>query len=361
MPFLIEPKIVPSDLILPDGYLWAEEEDMLVRRARNKDLAVDLGTNQGRSAILLGQSARVVKSYDSRFITSPLLMEHTEKNLAPWANVHLFAWNAETVPPDIEPQSIDVLFADTDHRYRHTLTVLTAWWPYVKIGGVVIAHDYWRRWPGVVQAVDEFLMSRLDVFAQEVCPHAIAFRKLGYDFNEDRFHNDPDHFGVGHHLTAGWFTKEAQGQWRDICRDKKNALIFHAGKGRAAAIAALEAERVTLCYSQPIIHDNTLSYNRLGRSLHAFRNITLCADDWQEFFYTHNDETFDLMFFSELRAIPFVDCFRSYWPILRKGGEIVLHDGLQPGSAAIARNQLIQFEDAPRMEASNGFVRIFKE
>lgn len=51
--------------------------------------------------------------------------------------------------------SIDVLLVDADHRYQAVKDDLEAWLPRMKPHGIVIAHDYTDKYPGVQQAINE--------------------------------------------------------------------------------------------------------------------------------------------------------------------------------------------------------------
>ena len=51
-----------------------------------------------------------------------------------------------------------MVFLDDDHSYEYVSKEIDAWWPLVKIGGVLSGHDYDHnglRWPGVYKAVQE--------------------------------------------------------------------------------------------------------------------------------------------------------------------------------------------------------------
>lgn len=56
-----------------------------------------------------------------------------------------------------EPDSIDFVFVDGDHRYEQVRQDLEAWWPKVARGGVLMGDDW--AWPGVARAVEEFASS----------------------------------------------------------------------------------------------------------------------------------------------------------------------------------------------------------
>lgn len=51
--------------------------------------------------------------------------------------------------------SLDFVFIDADHGYASVREDIQHWTPKVRTGGWLGGHDYNRKWPGVVQAVDE--------------------------------------------------------------------------------------------------------------------------------------------------------------------------------------------------------------
>jgi predicted O-methyltransferase YrrM len=61
-----------------------------------------------------------------------------------------------------EDASISFLFIDTAHEYEHVIKEIDAWYPKVKLGGIIAGHDYFT--PGVNQAVNEFF---------ELVPHPL--------------------------------------------------------------------------------------------------------------------------------------------------------------------------------------------
>jgi predicted O-methyltransferase YrrM len=52
--------------------------------------------------------------------------------------------------------SLDFAYIDAAHEYDAVYADIRAWWPKIKQGGVMAGHDYSRRGPGVIKAVDEF-------------------------------------------------------------------------------------------------------------------------------------------------------------------------------------------------------------
>lgn len=57
-------------------------------------------------------------------------------------------------------ESLDFVYIDALHDYESVKADIKAFYPKVKPGGIIAGHDYHKEdWPGVVQAVDEFIKS----------------------------------------------------------------------------------------------------------------------------------------------------------------------------------------------------------
>ena len=68
-------------------------------------------------------------------------------------------------------RSLDVVYLDADHGYCSVRDELALAWPRMKPGGWISGHDYCDLFPGVVQAVSEFIELhglRLDVLTKEI-------------------------------------------------------------------------------------------------------------------------------------------------------------------------------------------------
>ena len=61
---------------------------------------------------------------------------------------------------DYDDESIDFVFLDASHDYENVKNDLIAWYPKIKKGGTFGGHDYGYAWTGVMQAVDEFTVSK---------------------------------------------------------------------------------------------------------------------------------------------------------------------------------------------------------
>lgn len=65
-----------------------------------------------------------------------------------------------------EDNSIDFIFIDANHYYHDVKKDIEAWFPKVKIGGVIAGHDYKNGWTDVDKAVDEFFINKKFVVSQ---------------------------------------------------------------------------------------------------------------------------------------------------------------------------------------------------
>ena len=63
-----------------------------------------------------------------------------------------------------ENESIDAVFLDACHKYSCVKEDIFAWFPKIKIGGILAGHDYSAYWPEVVSAVH-------DIFKTENIEH----------------------------------------------------------------------------------------------------------------------------------------------------------------------------------------------
>lgn len=58
-----------------------------------------------------------------------------------------------------ENRSLDFIFIDASHEYEDVKKDIIAWYPKLKLGGIIAGHDY-TSYDGVKQAVDEILINK---------------------------------------------------------------------------------------------------------------------------------------------------------------------------------------------------------
>ena len=90
-------------------------------------------------------------------VANGTLFEEFKENMVPVAGYY----NAVRLPSvdaakTYANNSLDFVFIDADHEYESVKEDIKAWFPKVKVGGILAGHDYagpW--WPGVAKAVHE--------------------------------------------------------------------------------------------------------------------------------------------------------------------------------------------------------------
>lgn len=57
-------------------------------------------------------------------------------------------------------KTIDFIFIDANHEYIYVKNDIEAWFPKVKVGGIIAGHDYESGWADVDKAVNEFFTKK---------------------------------------------------------------------------------------------------------------------------------------------------------------------------------------------------------
>jgi len=82
--------------------------------------------------------------------------EIAQEHLEPWANkVKFMRMSSSRAAREFARESLDLVFIDGDHSYQATLTDIRMWVPKVREDGLIVGHDYYQHWPGIVRAVNE--------------------------------------------------------------------------------------------------------------------------------------------------------------------------------------------------------------
>jgi len=81
----------------------------------------------------------------------------------------------------VPDSSLDFCFIDASHDYDNVIADIKAWFPKVKLGGVIAGHDY-PEWEGVKKAVDEFfgnkIVSKYDCWIYQIGPKKDFYKLL---------------------------------------------------------------------------------------------------------------------------------------------------------------------------------------
>lgn len=129
-------------------------------------VGVEIGTYLGESAALWCSTNPDLKLtcidpyrvYNARPYaeTQQEIYETACRNLAPY-NATIVRRPSEEAASMFENESLDFLHIDGDHIFDACMMDLILWVPKVRIGGMVLIHDYTiLQGPGVVRAVDAY-------------------------------------------------------------------------------------------------------------------------------------------------------------------------------------------------------------
>ena len=89
-------------------------------------------------------------------------------------NLHGFRCLTNT-PTNTFPE-FDLIIHDAAHDYEHVYEDLTNWFPKLKSDGVMIIDDYEPNWPGVIQAVDQYV-SENNLYTEMVTSRNILLKR----------------------------------------------------------------------------------------------------------------------------------------------------------------------------------------
>ena len=148
----------------------------MVKKFGNNSKFVEIGTWKGMSAVYMAveiiNSGKKIK-FDCVDTWEYIWKddEITDIDYSKYDNLfNIFLKNIEPVKSIITPikeisweaakhyndNTLDFVFIDAGHDYASVIKDLNAWYPKVKIGGIISGHDYTQPTCGVKKAVDEF-------------------------------------------------------------------------------------------------------------------------------------------------------------------------------------------------------------
>lgn len=176
----------PATDELPEGWMGKRPSRWLQKRARKRSRIIEVGVWKGRTTALLarsapwsariwavdnwrgtpddeGQHALYSEQADE---TGDAVYYEFYKNLeTPIQAGRVFPVRMDSVAAADHllaqyGRTFDMVFLDADHRYEAVRADIVAYSRLLIPGGLLCGHDYSERWPGVVQAVDEFFPHR---------------------------------------------------------------------------------------------------------------------------------------------------------------------------------------------------------
>lgn len=162
-----------------EGMLSAREAAWLYNAGRGSREIVEIGSYRGKSLCLMGRGAIAAGHGGSTRITAidphivgkdnprfdfhakdrDTLLEQARRSGVDHMLRELVMTSREAIA-HWDGRPIDLLWVDGDHSYEAAKFDLEAWGRFVRTGGAVAAHDYTRRFPGVIQAWDETITAK---------------------------------------------------------------------------------------------------------------------------------------------------------------------------------------------------------
>lgn len=148
---------------------WTKPQELtwLGKQAGHCERILELGTYHGRStrAMLDNSQAHIwcVDTWEGRI---------TRSTTATDRDLNFFKANIEDMKDRVtilqmstdlavkqlrELEKFDLVFIDADHTYEWVRKDILAYGPLVKPNGLLCGHDYFRKAPGLIKAVDELL------------------------------------------------------------------------------------------------------------------------------------------------------------------------------------------------------------
>jgi hypothetical protein len=128
----------------------------------SKMIIVELGAFTGNATKIFHYNFNfviAVDKWEDYFQMSGVDFKEAEKQFDKDIQLFTNVWkhkNNSIDAADKIDQLVDIVYIDALHTYDAVKADIKAWWPKIKPGGFLAGHDYHAKWPGVIQAVDEF-------------------------------------------------------------------------------------------------------------------------------------------------------------------------------------------------------------
>lgn len=148
---------------------------------------VEIGTWQGQSASFMAvEIANSRKNIDffcvdtwsgseehqtDEIVIKDALYDKFLSNIEPVKNyITPLRMSSERASQHFKDGSLDFIFIDAAHDYENVKKDIEAWYPKLKVGGVIAGHDFHPDWPGVMKAVEEWAKSNSKkILTAELC------------------------------------------------------------------------------------------------------------------------------------------------------------------------------------------------
>ncbi len=137
---------------------------------------VELGSYKGDSTEVWAKYFKTVYAvdpwetgYDDQDMASNLngaaIEEVFDRRLMMCSNVRKIKRLSRDAVDDFDDRSLDFVYIDAEHTYRAVRNDIVSWLPKICSKGFIGGHDYKKKWPGVIEAVNEQLGEPARIFS----------------------------------------------------------------------------------------------------------------------------------------------------------------------------------------------------
>lgn len=161
----MEYKDVKNIIESVDGHLMPGQEEWLFNVAKyrnNNKILLEIGCYKGRSTLALGLPLRNTSSvlfsvdiWEGRWGTFKTWKSNIKRNKLT-NNVFPIKMNSHKALTGFENPFLDLVFIDGSHDYSSVSKDIELSLRLLKDGGILIVHDVWGGFPGVIKAWGEY-------------------------------------------------------------------------------------------------------------------------------------------------------------------------------------------------------------
>lgn len=158
---------LPASGVMAEIGCYSGESTVVFARYCKQVIAVDPWSDAYRQRIKWGCSNADILEHLAEHPPPPMreIRRMFEERLRPYPNVRALAVGSAEASRLVPDGTLDFVYIDAVHTFRHVCRDIDLWLPKVRAGGLIGGHDYSpENWPGVVRAVDSRLGAPDEVF-----------------------------------------------------------------------------------------------------------------------------------------------------------------------------------------------------
>ena len=89
----------------------------------------------------------------------PVYYDHVVKKFGDNPHIEIIRTSSCKAAKGIPDKHLDFVYIDGCHQYEYVYSDIAAWFPKLKVGGVLSGHDYGIKWGSVNEAVNDYFSS----------------------------------------------------------------------------------------------------------------------------------------------------------------------------------------------------------